>query len=69
MTFHVYLVAPDGGRAVIENGVTHRAASWPTREAATAYVDDCRRTRIWNSCRDRFGYEFEIVEHVELGAA
>ena len=68
MTFHVYLVDPHDGKAFdtpIENGVTHRPASWSTLESAQRYVDDCTATRRWNASRDDFAYGYLIKPHKE----
>lgn len=68
MTFHVYLVDPRDGKAFdapIENGVTHRPASWPTLESAQRYVEDCKSTRRWNHMRDTFAWDYLIKPNTE----
>jgi len=71
MTFHVYLVDPRTGApedTPIENGVTHRPASWPTHEAASRYVADCKATRRWNHMRDPFDWGYLIKENGKEGS-
>lgn len=63
MTYHVYLVDPKTKQPQPEpilNGVTHRPASWPTFEAASLYVEECRRLGRWNSLRDSFAWDYLI---------
>lgn len=63
MTYRVHLIHPERGDCgPILNGVTQRPASWPTRDAAVLYVEDCRAHGTWNSCRDSFAFDYSIRE-------
>ncbi len=60
MAFHVYMKHPDHHAAPILNGITQRPFSWPTREAAQAYIDDCQKHGVWQGSRDDFNWIFQI---------
>lgn len=61
-TYHIDAVDPrDGSRVPILNGETSRPASWKSHAAAQAQADNYRAHRRFNSGRDTWTYDFEVV--------